>query len=43
MNSNPTLKEKGTPISYILSVSIPEEDWRITTLAKNRSSYISPE
>lgn len=37
--SNPTLKE--TPINYILIVSIPEEDWRIITVTRNRRASIS--
>lgn len=39
--SNPTLKEKETPINYILIVSIPEEEWRILTVTRNRRVNIS--
>lgn len=27
--SNATLKEKETPINYILVVSVPKEDWEL--------------
>ena len=39
--SNPTLKEKETPINYILIVSIPEEAWRIITVTRNGRANIS--
>lgn len=39
--SNPALKQKETPINYILIVSIPEEDWRIITVRRNRRANIS--
>lgn len=38
--SNPTLKEKETSINYVLIVSIPEEDWRIITITRNRRANI---
>lgn len=39
--SNSTFKEKETPIKYILIVSIPEEDWRIIAVTRNRKANTS--